>query len=368
MSVSYIFTGGGTAGHVSPGLAVANSLLDEATRRNWCVEIVWIGSRTGMERRLVESAGISFLGISSGKLRRYPSFKNIIDFVKIGVGIVEAIWAVSRLRPAVVFSKGGYVSVPPVIAARIAGVPVITHESDLDPGLATKINARCAEKILVSFESTIRYFPERIHRRIAVTGNPVRPEVINGDRGKGLAVLKFRVAKPLLLVVGGSQGARALNSLVEKALPRLLEKWNIVHQTGTQSDLYRETAGYKRISYIGEGYGDILAAADAVLCRAGAATLWELAAMGKPSILVPLGLDASRGDQIRNAELFEELGASYILHIGEKDGVDELLRLTDQLVCNTEQRSTMAGRAAGIFKPDAADQIACHIADIGGGD
>jgi UDP-N-acetylglucosamine--N-acetylmuramyl-(pentapeptide) pyrophosphoryl-undecaprenol N-acetylglucosamine transferase len=275
------FTGGGTAGHVYPGLAVAGELKKEAAARGIDAEILWIGSRKGMERGIVEAAGISFAGIASGKLRRYISYRNIIDVFRILLGVIQAYVLIRGGRPAVIFSKGGYVSVPPVFAARIAGIATVTHESDFDPGLATKINAKSASEVIVSYEQTKGYFPEGIRKKVYIAGNPVRSEILSGRRESGLRFLGFPDTKPLLLVVGGSQGAKRLNGLVKSVLPELLKSWNVVHQTGASASNIQDTGeapGYRQFEYIENEYGDILAASDLVLCRAGATTLDSLPA------------------------------------------------------------------------------------------
>ncbi|MBT3276012.1 MAG: hypothetical protein HN368_22885 [Spirochaetales bacterium] len=200
---------------------------------------------------------------------------------------------------------------------------------------------------------------------IIAAGNPVRRDVLSGDRGRGRDLLDFPVDKPILLVSGGSQGARSLNALVTEALPVLLEKWNVVHQTGSSGGTLLELPGYRQIEYIGEEYGDILAAADLVLCRSGATTLWELAAVRKASILVPLGLEASRGDQLRNAELFARIGASFILGASEDAGVSGLLKLTGDLADAPAERERMAVQAASVYRSDAAAVIAHCIIEIG---
>jgi UDP-N-acetylglucosamine--N-acetylmuramyl-(pentapeptide) pyrophosphoryl-undecaprenol N-acetylglucosamine transferase len=360
-----IFTGGGTGGHVYPGLAVASALRDELKARGEEGSFLWIGSRSGLEREIVESAGIEFRGISSGKLRRYISMRNLIDIFKVLLGFFEAFFIIKKHHPVAMFSKGGYVSVPPVLAAKVAGVPTISHESDFDPGLATKINAKTASKVVVSFEKTKDFFPETMRANIIAAGNPVRRDVLSGDRGRGRDLLDFPVDKPILLVSGGSQGARSLNALVTEALPVLLEKWNVVHQTGSSGGTLLELPGYRQIEYIGEEYGDILAAADLVLCRSGATTLWELAAVRKASILVPLGLEASRGDQLRNAELFARIGASFILGASEDAGVSGLLKLTGDLADAPAERERMAVQAASVYRSDAAAVIAHCIIEIG---
>jgi len=352
-----LFTGGGTGGHVYPGIAVYEALVRKAASIGVPVRGIWVGSGKGMERGIIEPKGIRYVGVPSGKLRRYFSFSNLIDVFKVLAGVAAAFHVMMRYKPQVLFSKGGYVSVPPVIAAKLAGVPVITHESDFDPGLATRINARFASAIILSFEQTGEYFPEKYKPRFLVAGNPVRGDVLAGNAARGRACLAFGDGKPVLLVLGGSQGAREINDLLWRALPELLKGWNIVHQTGADLSGPAGEKNYRRYDYIHAEYGDILAAADLVLCRAGATTLWELAAARKPSLLVPLGRGTSRGDQIRNAGLFERLGASFVLQPGSTQET-ELLRRAGQFIFEPGLLTKMGEEAAAIFKPDAAEKIA----------
>lgn len=361
------FTGGGTGGHVFPGVAVLEAFCELAAREHIDIQVIWIGSRRGMERDIVESKGIRYVGISSGKLRRYFSFSNLLDVFRVVTGIVAAFVIMKRYQPRVLFSKGGYVSVPPVIGAGLAKIPLITHESDFDPGLATRINARFASKIAVSYEQTRAFFREDQRDKVLVTGNPVRPEVLTGDSARGLTFLSFAERKKVLLVLGGSQGAREVNRLLWDALPSLADTWNVAHQTGEDTSGPQQTGGYKRYGFVREQYGDVLAAADLVLCRAGATTLWELAASQKPSILVPLGSGSSRGDQIRNAALFEQCGASYVLNQGDENEAF-LVSYTKKLIARPEALIEMGRRAGAIFKPQAANEIAAELFALGFGD
>ncbi len=366
-SHTVFFTGGGTGGHVYPGIAVLEAFRELAAHNHCDSKVFWIGSRHGMERGIVESKGIRYIGISSGKLRRYFSFSNLFDVFKVVLGIVSAFLIMKRYRPKALFSKGGYVSVPPVIGAKLARIPVITHESDFDPGLATRINARFASKIAVSYYQTRDFFQEDQRDRVLVTGNPVRPEVLSGDSMRGLTYLSFTKKRRVLLVVGGSQGAREVNLLLWSVLPSLIEKWNVVHQTGEDASGPQAMQGYRRYSFIRDQYGDILAASDLVLCRAGATTLWELAASQKPSILVPLGAGTSRGDQMRNAALFEQIGASYVLNRGSENGA-LLVKHTEELLARPGTLIEMGRRAGTMFKPRAAQDIAVELFALGFGE
>jgi UDP-N-acetylglucosamine--N-acetylmuramyl-(pentapeptide) pyrophosphoryl-undecaprenol N-acetylglucosamine transferase len=356
------FTGGGTGGHVYPGIAVYESFLRLAFAQDLSIRGVWIGSKRGIEREIAESKGIRYIGIPSGKLRRYFSISNLIDIFKVFLGVVSAYLVIKRFRPVALFSKGGYVSVPPVIGAWLAKVPVITHESDLDPGLATRINARFACKVILSYDETRDFFAASLKPKLIAAGNPVRHEVLSGNPDRGKRMFSFTSDKPIVLVLGGSQGAREVNTLLWQALPLLQKKWNVVHQTGSDESGPPSGDGYRRYDYIHDGYADVITSASLVICRAGATTLWELAALRKPSILMPLGAEVSRGDQIRNAELFIRHGASYILKTG--DPVTELVKYTDQFISEPNNLDRMGEAAASIYKPGAAEKIATILLKI----
>ena len=353
-----LFTGGGTGGHIYPGLSVLQAMP-------MSFEYLWIGSRKGMDREIVEAAGIQFYGISSGKLRRYVSIKNILDIIVVLIGFFEALWIMARIRPKALFSKGGYVSVPPVVAAAIFGVPVVTHESDLVPGLATTINSKFADKILVAYNSSREYFPHHIRHRVITVGVPVRQEVLQGDAEKARESLGIGLIKPVLLVVGGSQGARSINNIILGCVDRLLEDWIVIHQTGNtfaideQSGRELRERGYYPAPYFGAEYPDILALAGIVVCRAGATTLWELSAVRKPSIVIPLGLASSRGDQVQNARIYSDAGASYVFD-GEKGTIEEFLGLVDMLL-DESRRKQMGEAAFSLYRGDAAILIAEEI-------
>lgn len=314
-----LFTGGGTGGHVYPGLAVLSHL-----RTKGPYEVAWIGSKRGVERSLVEEEGVSFIGIPAGKFRREFSLKNITDLFRVAGGIVASLYRLQRLKPHLLFSKGGFVSVPPVLAAFVLRIPVISHESDMDPGLATRIALPLARKLLVPFPESVEKYPIRYRSKLAVTGNPVREEIFQGNPELGRQLLGLRKDKPILLVLGGSQGAMEINRLVWSSLEELVKDFQVVHQVGP---LHTETSEFKEFSrlegYVAKGYfkGElphVLAMADVVVSRAGAGTLWELAALCKPMLLIPLRGTGTRGDQVRNARLFE-------LHGWAKALYDELI-------------------------------------------
>ncbi len=301
-----ILTGGGTAGHVTPNLALVPSLRDAG------FEIRYIGSYAGIEKGLIEQAKIPYYGISSGKLRRYFDLKNFTDPFRVLKGYGEAKKILKEYRPDIVFSKGGFVSVPVVFAASRLHIPVIIHESDMTPGLANKLCFSSATRICCNFPETLKYLPEgkSIH-----TGCPIRDELKNGSRLAGLKLTGLKAEKPVLMIIGGSTGAVAINNAVRAALPKLLETYQVVHLCGKGNldQSLDKTEGYVQYEYMGEPLKDIFALADIVISRAGANAICELLALKKPALLIPLGLSASRGDQILNAESYAKKGYSKLL-------------------------------------------------------
>ncbi len=347
MNKTVFFTGGGTAGHVYPGLSVAEALL----RKMPDARVIWIGSKKGMEEKIVRASGIEFIGIASGKLRRYFSFRNFTDIFRIKAGLIKAFFIMGRYRPAVVFSKGGFVSVPPVIAAGLRKIPVYSHESDVTPGLATRINSRFSEKILVSYEKTMKYITAG---KAVLTGNPLRSAIFSADSDNGRKIAGAG-NKKIIMVLGGSQGALQINRLIEQLLPELAGKYFIIHQTGKHDFNSEIPDGYMRREYINEELPDLMAAADIIISRAGASTLWETAALGKPSILIPLGTGASRGDQAMNADVFREAGASVVL-----EGfvtAEQLKTEIDRIMNDDKLKSSMAEAALQLVKENPAEII-----------
>ncbi len=331
-----VLTGGGTAGHVIPNLA----LLPLLQREGFTAE--YIGSDQGLEKRLVSEAGIPFHGISSGKLRRYFDLKNFTDPFRVVAGAFQAWSLLGRIRPAVVFSKGGFVTVPVVLAAAARRIPVVLHESDMTPGLANRLCLPFAARVCASFEATLRHLPvgKGVH-----TGAPIRAELVRGDKSAGLRFLGLEddPSRPLLLVVGGSLGSRALNRAVRDALPALAERFRVAHVCGKGGvDAgFEGRAGYRQFEYVGAEMPDVFAAADLVLSRAGANAIFEILALQKPNLLVPLPLSASRGDQILNAREFASKGYSRVLPEEEIRG-DRLSRELDALLAGAEaQREAM---------------------------
>ena len=351
MEKRIVFTGGGTAGHVLPARAIIERLLETAA-----ADVTWIGSRRGMERSMVESWGIGYIWVPSGKLRRYFSLRNLLDLFAVLAGIVTSIRVLRRHRPDLLFSKGGYVSVPPVIAAHLLRIAVITHESDLVPGLATRINARFSDRILVAYERTAERLRPLYGERVIVTGNPVRRAIAEGQRERGLQLLGFSGRRPIVLFLGGSQGSSQVNQLVRELLPKLRSRCDIVHQRGSHAAAEPDGEDYRSYSFVAEEYPDLLAAADLVVCRAGAGTLWELALTATPAIVLPLGTRSSRGDQIDNARYFAQRGAAVAL-IGQEAAQRRVMDEIAGLIDDPQRAAAMGRAAAAIASGDPAGDI-----------
>ena len=301
-----LLTGGGTAGHVTPNIALIPSLKE----LNY--DIKYIGSYDGIEKKLIEELDIPYVGISSGKLRRYMSLKNFSDPFRVIKGYSEAKKFVKEYKPDVLFSKGGFVSVPVVLACKKYKVPIIIHESDMTPGLANKISIPYAAKVCHNFPETANHLPEG---KALLTGSPIRKELLCGDRIKGLELCGFTSDKPVIMVTGGSLGAVALNNAVREALPELLKDFQIVHLCGKDKidKALTSTKGYVQFEYIKDEMKDIFAMADLIISRAGANAICEIQALAIPNILIPLPASASRGDQILNAASFKKQGFSCVL-------------------------------------------------------
>lgn len=308
-----ILTGGGTAGHVTPNIALLPALKEAG------YEVEYIGSYNGMEKDLIEKEGIPYHGISSGKLRRYFDWKNFSDPFRVIHGYGQARSLIRKIKPSIVFSKGGFVSVPVVLAAKSLHVPAIIHESDMTPGLANRIAMRGAVKICCNFPETLKYLPEG---KGVLTGSPIRQQLLHGDRQKALEFTGLTGGKPILLIIGGSLGSVFINNAVRGAIDDLLQRFEIIHLCGKGNldHSLDEKPGYVQYEYISKELPDLFAAADLVISRAGANAICELLALHKPNILIPLSRNASRGDQILNANSFKKQGFSYVI---EEEDVNE---------------------------------------------
>ena len=300
-----ILTGGGTAGHVTPNIALIPSL------KNLGFQIKYIGSEGGMEQKLVEEAGLDYVGIASGKLRRYFSWKNFSDPFRVLKGYFQAKKIIRKFQPDVVFSKGGFVSVPVVFAAHKYKIPVIIHESDMTPGLANRLAIKKATKVCHNFPETAAHLGEKaVH-----TGSPIRAELFAGNKITALDICNFSANKPVIMVTGGSLGAENVNRLVREALPELLRDFQIAHLCGKGKidESLLNLQGYAQFEYISEEMKDFFAMADLIISRAGANSICEISALKKPNILIPLSAKVSRGDQILNAKSYKKQGFSEVL-------------------------------------------------------
>lgn len=320
-SSKIILTGGGTAGHVTPNLALVPYL------KNSDYEILYIGSHDSIESNLATEAGLEFKSISTGKLRRYFDFKNFSDPFRVIKGISEAKHIINEYKPNVVFSKGGYVGLPVVIAAWLKRIPVICHESDMTPGLANKLGLPFAKKVCCNFPETVKELPAK---KAVLTGSPIRDELKKGNKDNGLALCNFTNDKPIIMVIGGSLGAQSVNEAVRGILPMLLKDFQVVHVCGKTKldESLNSTKGYKQFEYVGSELKDLFAMADLIISRAGANSICEILSLCKPNILVPLSR-GSRGDQILNAKSFEAQGYSIVVNDDEKLKENLLLKITE---------------------------------------
>ena len=316
-----VLTGGGTAGHVTPNIAIIPTLKEMG------YDISYIGTYNGIEKKLIEEIGIPYYGISSGKLRRYFDLKNFTDPFRILKGYFQAKKLIKKLKPDVVFSKGGFVTVPVVFAASKKKIPVVIHESDMSPGLANKLALPKATKICCNFPETKKLF----EGKATVTGTPIRQELFNGDKEKAKKFCGFEDDKPTILIVGGSTGSVAVNNAIWSVLDELLSTYNVIHICGKDkmNTEYAGKKGYAQFEYVKSELPDLFALADIVISRAGANAICELLALKKPNILIPLSLKASRGDQILNAESFQKSGYSYVIDEEKLDDKTLLKALED---------------------------------------
>ena len=305
---SIILTGGGTAGHVSLNQAIIPSLIEEG------YDVHYIGSHDGIEKELISGAfpNIPYHSISSGKLRRYFSMKNFTDPFKVLAGIGQALAVIRKVKPTIIFSKGGFVSVPVVIAAKLSNIPVVIHESDVTPGLANKIALPFASHVFTIFQETLKYLPSD---KSTCTGSIVRQQLFQGNKNRGKELCDFKDDKKILLIMGGSLGSVVLNDALRSNLPELLVNYNVIHLCGKGNvdESLRSMKGYKQFDYVTDELSDLLYAADFVVSRAGSNSIFEFLALKKPMLLIPLSASKSRGDQILNANIFNKQGFAQVL-------------------------------------------------------
>lgn len=328
-----VLTGGGTAGHVTPNLA----LIPALQRAGY--EIHYIGSYNGIEKRLIEGAGIPYDGISSGKLRRYFDWKNFSDPFRVLRGYLQAVRLLRRYKPDIIFSKGGFVAVPVVLAAGRRKIPVVIHESDMTPGLANRICMRYANAICCNFPETLKSLPAD---RAVLTGSPIRPELLTGDAASGLSYAGLDHSRPVILVIGGSLGSIAVNQAVRAILPKLLKSFQVIHicGKGNLDDSLLHLDGYRQFEYVDQPLRHLFAAADMMISRAGANSICEILALHKPNLLIPLSAAASRGDQILNANSFRAQGYSTVLQ--EENLSEENLMTAIENTWNNREQAVRA--------------------------
>lgn len=301
-----VLTGGGTAGHVTPNIALIPYLQKEG------YDVYYIGSKGGMEEELIKKCGIPYYGVSSGKLRRYFDKKNFSDIFKVLKGILQSKHIIKKIKPDVVFSKGGFVAVPVVVGAALNKVNVVCHESDITPGLANKLAMPFAKAVCTTFPEAVKHIKDNkgIH-----TGTPIRDMLFKGSKEKGIAMCGFSGNKPVILIMGGSQGSVKVNNSVRELLGKLLPKYDIVHLCGKGNldENLNNKEGYKQFEYVSDELPNLFAMADMVISRAGSNAICEFLALHKPMLLIPLGKNASRGDQILNAQSFKKQGFAEVI-------------------------------------------------------
>lgn len=349
MKKTIVFTGGGSAGHVTPNIAI----IDELDKSVWDVQ--YIGSKKGIEKELIEKISIPYHGISSGKMRRYLDFENVVDSFRVLKGCMDARKVLRKLKPALVFSKGGFVSVPVIIAARSLKIPVLIHESDMTPGLANKIAQRFATKIFTSFEETLNYFPKD---KTAAIGSPIRRGILKGSPYKGTELLGFDRKRPVLTVMGGSLGAKKINETIRAALP-LLKDYQIIHLCGKGNvdENYTNLKDYKQFEYVFDELPHYLAATEFVITRGGSNSIFEFLALKIPMLIIPLTKNQSRGDQILNGRSFQEKGYAMMLE-EENLSVDTLvIHLADL----KKRRDEMKEKMTSLEKKDAIGVLVREI-------
>jgi UDP-N-acetylglucosamine--N-acetylmuramyl-(pentapeptide) pyrophosphoryl-undecaprenol N-acetylglucosamine transferase len=389
--IRILVTGGGTGGHVAPALAVIQTLRERAALpdANFSPTFLYVGSESGIEAKLAREAGVEFLGVASGKLRRSSkgvlgllTGANLRDAFRVPVGIVQAFGAVRRFRPHVVLATGGYVSVPPVIAASLQRIPILTHEQTVTVGLANRIAGRYATRIALTFEGAMDDLPPTLRQKAFVTGNPVRSAIFAGNRAR--AVQRFRFAQedntlPCLYVTGGAQGSRLINRAVEGCLRELLALCRVVHQCGQQpsgeeQDFDRLTAvshdlplnlrqRYHVTKFVEtEEIGDVFALADLLVSRSGAGTVTEACALGKPAVYIPL-VPTGGDEQTRNAQRSVDAGAAVILPQSECDS-PHLLAVIQELLSDSARLQVMGASARTLARPNAANDLASALLEL----
>lgn len=363
-----VLTGGGTGGHLFPLIAVAKELKNILGEE---VRFLYVGTGGDLEKETMDKEGIAVKRVLSGKQRRYFSFKNFSDPFKIPIGVIQSLWILLWYMPDAVFSKGGYVSIPVVIAAWIYRIPVLIHESDAVPGTANQILAKFSNRVAVSYPAAEQYFPKY---EVALTGNPIRTEITEGNAQALRSRFGLSESKPIILVLGGSQGSQIINRAIVRTLPRLLQRAQIVHQTGEKNydevvrmaaelGIKAEREGYVPVKFLDvEILKDSFAAADLVISRAGANAISEIAANFKPAILIPLE-NSANDHQGRNAYELAKIGGALVLeemNLGEHI----LLQKIEKLLSDEELRQNMGRKIRAFYHPEAAEKLAKGIIEL----
>lgn len=365
-----LVTGGGTGGHTYPALTTVAAVREQAAARGLGLDVLWVGTASGLEARVAAEHGIPFRAIKAGKLRRSPNprelLTNLADMFRIPVGVLQAFGIAARYRPDVVLSTGGYVCVPLGLASRLLGRPLVMHEQITALGLANRILARFATRVALTHPSSVEHLPASARERAVVTGNPVRPHLLNGNAPSGRWHFRLSPELPLVYVTGGAQGSRQINTMIEAILPSLLTRAQVLHQCGagwidglsrTAAALPPELAGrYQPVAYVGEELAHVFAAADVVVSRSGAGTIAELTAIGKPSVLIPL-IPSAGDEQRQNARYLAESGAARAL-LDAGPTPEHLLAELLPLLADSQARAAMAKAAKSLGRLDAADALA----------
>lgn len=348
--IKVMFTGGGSSGHVTPSLPLISALQHKGA------DIFYVGSKKGIEHSIIKSLKISYYPILVGKLHRYWTWKNLLTPFRLLIGIVQSFLICRKIKPDVIFSKGGFVALPVVIAAKLNDIPTVIHESDLTPGLANRLCFPFAKLICITFPSTLKYF--KYSSKVLLTGMPIRDALLHGNYHKGLELCGFvDKLKPILLIMGGGLGSNIINECIRRLINSLTEKFQVIHICGkNKSDpVFEGIKNYKQFEYLQEELADIFAISDLVVSRAGATSIYEILALKKPNILLPLSRKASRGDQIDNAKYFANLGFSKVIYF-EEFSDEKLLRILFESYENLDQLKTQLNR----FKRLNATQIILH--------
>lgn len=368
-----LLCGGGTGGHILPIVAIAEELKRQAHLSGKKVELLWVGERGGQEKEIAKKYHIPFKSIFCGKIRRYFSFKNFVDVFKFPIGLLEAKKIIKKFKPDAIFGKGGYVSAPVILGARNYKIPIYIHDSDAVPGQANLSLAKYARKIFVTFPDSKKYFKSEEQNKIIISGLPLRHDTLFGNKREGYRIFCLEYDKPVILIMGGSRGAKKINDAMFSLIPKLLEKYQLIHFVGKRnvseiSKRARNFTDFQQRNYHffasleGKIFFDAMAASDLVISRAGANSLFELATMSKPAIVVPYPY-ASANHQIKNAQFFARLGTIKMLLEGE-DFDDNLWHAIENLMSDMETRAEMGRKIHEIYLQGARDAAQIIVKEI----